>query len=206
MEKNNVCEVGFKLDRSLDFYHDMLIKFGFENVYNCETRDIYWSNKNFDGMSENEIKRSCVRFRYSRGFGGSLYERDSYPKSGFQNYLIFDNLAENSFMCPFEDVDKFEEKFNKYYWKKVFDTKKVDYQYSIKNMKSRIQIQDIDGIGLVLYYDNPDYYDLPILEQRNKLIEELNSYGFSFKYNELGIDKLRTLYYKKECFSENQNG
>lgn len=44
MEKSNVCEVGFKLDRSLDFYHDMLIKFGFENVYNCETRDIYWSN------------------------------------------------------------------------------------------------------------------------------------------------------------------
>lgn len=206
MEKSNVCEVGFKLDKSLDYYHEMLINAGFDNVYNCETRDIYWSNKKFDGMSENEIKKSCVRFRYSEGFGGSLFDRDSFPKSGFQNYLIFDNLAENSFMCPIEDVYKFEEKFKKYYWRRVFDTKKVDYQYATRKMKSRIQIQDIDGIGLVLYYDNPDYYNFSISEQRKMLIDELNSYGFDFKYNDLGIDKLRTLYYKKECFSENQNG
>ena len=39
-----------------------------------------------------------------------------------------------------------------------------------------------------------------------KLIDELNSYGFHFKYNDLGLDKLRTLYYGKEMFSENQNG
>lgn len=206
MEKSNVCEVGFKLDKNLEYYHDMLINRGFDNIYNCRTRDIYWSNKDFDGMSENEIKRSCVRFRYSEGFGGSLYDRDSFPKSGFQNYLIFDNLAENSFMCPVEDIDKFEEKFKSYYWKRVFDTEKLDYQYSIPKMKSRIQIQDIDGIGLVLYYDNPDYYELSFDLQRRKLIDELNSYGFGFKYSDLGIDKLRTLYYKKECFSDNQNG
>lgn len=199
-------EVGFKLDKDLEYYHNLLLEHGAVNVYNCETHDIYWSNKNFDGMSENEIKRSCVRFRYSEGFGGSLFERDSFPKSGFQNYLIFDNLAENSFMCPIEDIDKFEEKFNKYYWKRVFDTKKTDYQYVIGEMKSRIQLQEIDGIGLILYYDNPDYYHLPLKEQRNKLIDELNGYGFQFKYNDLGLDKLRTLYYKKECFSLNQNG
>lgn len=206
MEKSNVCEVGFKLNKSLDYYHEMLVNAGFDNVYNCETRDIYWSNKNFDGMSENEIKKCCVRFRYSEGFGGSLFERDSFAKSGFQNYLIFDNLAENSFMCPIEDIDKFEEQFKKYCWRKVFDTKKFDYQYATKEMKSRIQIQDIEGIGLLVYYDNPDYYHLPLKEQREKLIDELNSYGFEFKYNDLGLDKLRTLYYGKECFSGNQNG
>ena len=100
----------------------------------------------------------------------------------------------------------FEEKFKKYYWKKVFDTKKIDYQYVIGDMKSRIQLQVIEGIGLVLYYDNPDYYHLPIDEQRINLIDELNSYGFDFKYSDLGLDKLRTLYEGKMCFSKNQNG
>lgn len=203
---NVVVEVGFKLEDDLNYYHNLLVSNGFDNVYNCETRDIYWSNKDFNGMSENEIKRCCVRFRWSKGFGGSLYENDSFPRSGFQNYLIFDNLAENSFMCPIDDLDEFEEKFKKYYWKRVFDTKKIDYQYSKGDMKSRIQLQEIEDIGLVLYYDNPDYYDLEFDEQRIKLIDELNLYGFNFKYNDLGIDKLRTLYFGKECYSKNQNG
>ena len=51
-----------------------------------------------------------------------------------------------------------------------------------------------------------NYYDYDLDIQRNKLIDELNSYGFNFNCDELGIDKLRSLYYKKECKSKNQNG
>lgn len=72
-------------------------------------------------------------------------------------------------------------------------------------MKSRIQLQEIENVGLLLYYDNPDYYELSFEEQRNCLIDELNSYGFNFNYGTLGLDKLRTLYYKKEMYSKNQN-
>ena len=74
-------------------------------------------------------------------------------------------------------------------------------------MNSKIQLQEIKDIGLLVYYDNSIYYELPIEEQRKKLISELISYGFDeIDYNTLGIDKLRTLYYKKECYSKNQNG
>jgi hypothetical protein len=72
-------------------------------------------------------------------------------------------------------------------------------------MKSRIQLQQIENIGLLLYYDNPDYYDMSLQEQRKALIDELNSYGFEFSYEQLGLDKLRTLYYNREMYSENQN-
>lgn len=157
-------------------------------------------------MSENEIKESCVRFRYSKGFGGTLYQNDSFPRSGFQNYLIFDNLADDSFACSMEDIDKFEEEFKRHYWSRVFDTKKKDYQYVIGDMKSRIQLQQIENVGLLVYCDNPDYYYLSVEKQRIALIDELNSYGFEIDHKTLGLDKLRTLYYKKECFSKNQNG
>ena len=73
-------------------------------------------------------------------------------------------------------------------------------------MNSKIQIQDIKDIGLVVYFDNSNYYDYDLDIQRNKLIDELNSYGCNFNCDELGIDKLRSLYYKKECKSKNQNG
>ena len=73
-------------------------------------------------------------------------------------------------------------------------------------MKSMIQLQQIKNVGLVVYYDNPDYYQFSLDKQRKLLFEELNSYGFNFNENDLGIDKLRTLYYRKELFSKNQNG
>lgn len=91
-------------------------------------------------------------------------------------------------------------------YKKVFDTTKKDYNYQNKTMKSRVQLQKIKKIGLVVYYDNPEYYHLPEEEQRISLLKELNSYGFNFSLGCLGIDKLRTLYYKKALFSKNQNG
>ena len=100
----------------------------------------------------------------------------------------------------------FIEKMEKDGWYQIFDTFKVDYQYKIGDMKSRIQLQEIDNIGLVLYYDNPDYYDMPSNLQWKTLIDELNSYGFELNYNEMGIDKLRTLLFGYACGSYNQNG
>ena len=90
-------------------------------------------------------------------------------------------------------------------YKIVFDTIKIDFQYCKENMKSKVQLQDIKDIGLLVYYDNPDYYKYSEDEQRKLLLNEFNSYGFEFNEDELGLDKLRTLYYKKEMYSKNQN-
>ena len=73
-------------------------------------------------------------------------------------------------------------------------------------MNSKIQLQEIKDIGLLVYYDNSNYYKYDLETERQKLIDELNSFGFNFNYETLGLDKLRTLYYKKEMFSNNQNG
>ena len=72
-------------------------------------------------------------------------------------------------------------------------------------MKSLIQIQNIENLGLILYYDNPDYYHLEEDDQRNALMCELNSYGFEFDINTLGVDKLKSFVHKKQMFSKNQN-
>lgn len=175
-----VLEVGFKLDKSLIFYHDMLTKNGLTLDFSCITHDIYYTDKNLDGLTESQMKNNCVRLRACDGINKEITDKtklDNNEKS----------LIENGY-------------------KKVFDTIKIDFQYCNESMKSKVQLQDIKDIGLLVYYDNPDYYELPLKEQREKLIDELNSYGFDFKYSDLGLDKLRTLYYQKEMFSENQNG
>ena len=65
------------------------------------------------------------------------------------------------------------------------------------------------GLEIVSCKDKCHKYNQLLLadsDGRKKLIDELNSYGFDFNYSDLGLDKLRTLYYGKEMYSENQNG
>ena len=125
----------------------------------------------------------------------------------------FDDLTENQIKnsCvrirnpKISDKGKIDKLLKNGYYK-VFDTIKRDYHFRLDGMKSIVQLQVIKNVGLVVYYDNPDYYKYSLDRQRKLLFEELNSYGFCFKEEDLGIDKLRTLYYKKELFSKNQNG
>ncbi len=201
-----VVEVGFKLNKDIKYYENILNKSGAVNRFNCKTHDIYWTNKNLDNMTENEMKNSCIRLRITEGFGGVDFSGKSTKSYRFQNADNFVVTKSNQSELTLDEVNKYISEIESKGYKKVFDTKKVDYQYYIGNMKSRIQLQDILDIGLLLYYDNPDYYELSLDEQRNNLIDELNSYGFDFSHDTLGLDKLRTLYYKKEMFSKNQNG
>ena len=170
--KKTIVEVGMKLDKDFRFYDKMLKEHGLRQVFACTTHDVYYTKeKTFDGLTENQIKNSCVRIRNPK-------ESDREQ----ERLLVREG----------------------YY--KVLDTSKRDYHYRHDKMKSIVQLQDIDGIGLVVYYDNPDYYEFPLDKQRELLLNELNTYGFTFKPEDLGIDKLRTLYYGKEMFSKNQNG
>ena len=201
-----VVEVGFKLDHDISYYKKILEKNNAINKFNCKTHDIYWTNKDLNGLSENEMKNSCIRLRITEGLGGVDFSGTSRISYRFQNTNNFIVKKDNQKELTHEEVESYVKEIEMKGYKKIFDTTKIDYQYSIGDMKSRIQLQEIENIGLLLYYDNPDYYELPLKEQRMKLIDELNNYGFHFKYSDLGLDKLRTLYYGKEMFSENQNG
>ena len=167
-----IVEVGLKLDKSLNYYKKLLKKNGLMQVFKCKTHDIYYTKeKSFDGLSENQIKNSCIRIRN--------------PKK----------------------IDKIKEEqlINEGYFK-VFDTVKKDYHYKTETMKSIVQLQVVKKIGLVVYYDNPDYYTMPAELQWKSLVDELNSYGFNLRHDEQGIDKLRTFLLGYDCYSYNQNG
>lgn len=175
-----VLEVGMPLEKNLSYYHDMLSRNGLELVFSCITHDIYYTTQNLDGLTENQMKNACERLRFCTAVNKPQKEDKKLFK-------------------------KEQELKNKGY-KKVFDTIKFDFQYSKKGMNNCVQLQDIKDVGLLVYYDNKDYYNYDLDEQRKLLLKELNSYGFNFEYDELGVDKLRTLYYGKTMYSKNQNG
>lgn len=178
-----IVEVGMKLNKNLIEYHEMLTKHGLWLDFSVVTYDVYYvkGDVNFDGMTENEMKNACTRIRKACRINGTPEHSDKKQQ--------------------IQEGDLIKQGYHK-----VFDTIKFDFQYKAKGMKSAVQLQDIKDVGLLCYYDNPEYYHLPLDEQRHALLEELNSYGFEFKDTDLGVDKLRTLYYGKEMKSKNQNG
>lgn len=186
-----VVEVGIKLDKELDYYDSILKSNGLINDFKVITHDIYYTNKNLDGLLENEMKCACIRLRSCNG----------------ENYSVQNNLINDLKVSRVSesDLEDFESKLEKYGYKKVFDTIKQDFHYWKDGMNSKIQLQEIKDIGLLVYYDNKDYYEYDLDSQRKMLIDELNLYGFNISYDVLGLDKLRTLYYSKEMYSKNQN-
>lgn len=187
-----VVEVGIKLDKSFEHYDKLLKNNGLVNDFIVTTHDLYYTDKDLGGMTENEMKNSCIRLR---SCDGSKYK--------VQNNLISDLKVEE---VSSDELSNFERKIEIFGYKKVFDTIKKDFHYFKEGMNSKVQLQQIDNIGLLVYYDNKDYYGFDLKKQRKMLIDELNSYGFNLKCDGLGLDKLRTLYYKKEMYSDNQNG
>ena len=207
MEKT-IVELGLLLDKDIEYYNKIMEKAGGENVFNCETHDLYWTNKKhseLEKMTENQIKKSCVRFRMTSKFGGTCFDGDFSMGLSFDNFKIYDELADDRFSCDMEEFKKIQEEMEANGWYLIFDTFKVDYQYKIGNMESRIQFQEIDRIGMVLYYDNPEYYEFSPERQKDAILDELNSYGFNFDKDVQGVDKLRTLLTGQTCFSDNQN-
>ena len=190
-----LVEVGFKLNNPLDYYEQLLKRSGCTNFFNGECHDTYYTNENLDGMTENEMKNACIRLRRYKQMNSNKEEKIS-----FQNLIIYDK---NNFSSPYSDELLGEIK--KAGYKQIFDTKKLDIHYRKDGCNGDIQLQPTENIGLLVYYYNDDYNDMPFEKQRHKLIDELNSVGFNFSYDELGLDKLRTLYYKKEMYSDNQN-
>lgn len=187
-----IVEVGFKLKESLEYYDNILKEHELINDFNVITHDIYYTNKDLNGLSENEMKNSCIRLRNCNN----------------DDFKVQNNLLKEIGITKVKQdfLKEFEEELNKFGYKKVFDTIKKDHHYYKDGMNSKVQLQEIENIGLLVYFDNSNYYELDLDNQRNKLIDELNSYGFNFKYSDLGLDKLRTLYYGKEMYSKNQNG
>lgn len=181
------------MEKNLDYYEKILMKSGLSKIFSVITHDIYYTKNNLDGMSEYEMKNACIRLR-------SCNNKDYDIQNCNDEYIDKKKVKNNCLSMLI-----FDKMMKKRGYVKVFDTIKHDYHYYKDGMSSRIQIQDTKNIGLLLYYDNEKYYGIPENEQRRMLIDELNSYGFSFNYDILGFDKLRTLYYKEDKYSNNQN-
>ncbi len=188
----NEVEVGFKIKNSLEESRKILIDNGFENIFNTQTHDLYFSNKKPNkNMTEQEIKFSCVRFRHTKG------------KCRFENFKLFDKTKDDKFECLLDEAGEIFIKLKSAGFNKVFDTYKSDNIFRKGTLCC--QLQDINGIGLLNYIFDEDVFHLSQKEQFEYLTKQMLDMGFILEY-EKGVDKFRSFINGKLMFSKNQNG
>ena len=189
----NEIEVGFKIKQTKEEAEQILLSHGFVNTFKtAHTRDIYFGKDiNFKNKTEEEIKRSLVRCR-----GLTLFE----------NLQLLDStIPEGKVNVDFKTAVSYFDSLFKAGFDVIFDTEKTDWIYNLGNCWH--QLQDIKDIGLLDYVyikeeNTPQKGQDELFNMLKKHMQEL---GFTLEY-ELGVDKLRSLYYKKPMFSKNQIG
>ncbi len=186
-------EAGFKVKESKEEAEKILLDNGFVNTFKtAHTRDVYFGKSlEFEGKSEEEIKRSMVRVRGFETFENLQLLGDEYPegkyKADFKTALdICNKLLANGFEV-------------------IIDTEKTDWVY--KKGRCWHQLQEIKNIGLVDYVYNEEIFDKGYTEEEqfDLLHTQMTDLGFHLEYD-LGIDKLRTLHSGQIQFSTNQIG
>ncbi len=185
----NEVEVGYLCDKNVDYYRDLLNKKQIENTFNISTKDIYYSKEKVSDLktkSGEEIKNKSIRIRFCK----SIKKDSEYKTFRIQNYRNLLDIFEDKYYSinKFEKIEKqlIENGFNK-----IIETSKLDYQYI-----NGLQLQDVDGIGLLVYYFNPKYFFESTSKQEKLLKEELIEMGFTFKRYEQ-FDRLKELINKK---------
>ncbi len=186
-------EAGFKISESKEEAEKILLDNGFVNTFKtAHTRDVYFGkNVEYEGKSEEEIKRSMVRLRGFETFENLWLLGEESPegkyKADFKTALDICNLLlKNGF-----DV--------------IIDTEKTDWVY--KKGRCWHQLQEIKDIGLVDYVYNEEIFDKGYSEkeQFDLLHTQMTDLGFQLEYD-IGIDKLRTLLTGQIQCSTNQIG
>ena len=114
-----VVEVGFKLDKSLIYYHDMLIKNGLELDFVCISHDVYYTKNNLDNLTENQMKRSCTRIRYCDAINKEKSERTKYEAMEFIKLIL--TIQSTQLNVGVEIIKK-----------RILDTIKVEKEEEIK--------------------------------------------------------------------------
>jgi len=183
-------ELGLKINLPKEEAERILLNNGFKCIFKTVTHDVYYAKPgtDFSGMSEYDIKMNCVRVRNDNNFDNLCLIQEDFPVK-----TKLDGKKAKKVMKMIKSAG----------YLKVFDTKKTDWIY-VKDKISH-QLQDIDNIGLLDYVYDESIFGKSEDEQYSYLITHMKNLGIGLE-NELGVDKLRSLYSGELKYSKNQNG
>ena len=193
--------ITIKRDNDLSFeeWKEELKIAEFENTCTTFIEERYYCNKDISNMTEKEIEAICIKAsKNCNGF--SIQNNDLLKKRIDINHFTEEEkelLLKDS--ISLDEIEYYEKCLSELGFKKKIECKEKHYYYKSNEDNVIIELQKVEGVGLLLYYDNPKYFSMSVEEQKKQLIEDLiYDYGFDIPDDCEIFDKLRYIYHRKE--------
>ena len=157
-------EIELPIKGSKEEIEKKLLENGFMVFYKVLTITSYYLPANESTEIHDTIKERCKRIRYVEPMEKFKNEWQDYEK-WIKRYSIIE--------CKKEENNILEQGY-----RKIYTDEKIDWVYKKTDEdKMFFQIQYIKDDCLIIAYDNEKYYNLDIIEQRQKLIKDVEKYG-----------------------------
>ncbi len=196
-------EIELKISGTKEEIEKHLLNQGFSVFFKRRTIANYYLPPNEEIGEHKTLKDRCVRLRTSFKIDEEI------RKLGFRKLDLSESQDEEK--LSLKEAKKLEKQLLKDGYQLIHTDDKTDFVYILKEKDLAFQIQDIEGLGIIVAYDNKDYYNLPSKKQREKLIKDVEHYGIKIQdYNQVdrftGIDKSKKFSIKeivKVCKNHN---
>lgn len=190
-------EITTKLNHTLEEAKDILEKQGFKQIEYKEMKDKYMTHSSNKLTSDNilEVLKKSALIRYICVNYKDIYKLFIYKNKEYKNDAV---LTEEKITVNIDDTEKMEYLLKKIGFKNVVEVNTIMYVYQKGTLE--FAIQDIEGLGLYIEYENLNSFDNSkneeIIKEKEKMLEEIRSYNLDVD-NNYDVKKAYTLIKKK---------
>lgn len=170
-------EVTTRVNNKLSEIDNLLNKEGFKKIYTARIEDSYFSLRSAELAKDNilDILKSCVLIRYIKSENSEI-RKLIYKNKKYESDIV---LSEEKTSVGIDNINDAKELFKKLNYQGVVD---VNYNTCIySNLKDELAFQDVEGLGLLLEYENAkDFYLASaneILTEKSMMMMIIKNYG-----------------------------
>ena len=182
-------EITTRVNNTLEEVDSILTKQEFKVIRKSRIEDNYKTSFYNELRKDNilEILPKCVLIRYADDVEGKELKRITYKNKVYENDIV---ISEEKISVDIDDINKANKIFEALGFKTIVNVNYDIIVYSNENIE--LCFQDVEGLGLLLEYENGNDFDgvsnEEIMKEKEKMLEEIKTYNLDIT-NDIDVKK-----------------
>lgn len=185
----NQIEITTRVNNTLEEVDSILTKQGFKIIRKSKIKDKYMTNYYNELRKDNilEILPKCVLIRYADDVEGKELKKITYKNKVYENDIV---ISEEKISVDIDDINKANKIFEALGFKTIVNVNYDIIVYSNENIE--LCFQDVEGLGLLLEYENVNDFDgvsnEEIMKEKENMLEKIKKYNLDIT-NDIDVKK-----------------
>jgi len=171
-------EVTTKVKQNINEINSLLLSKGFILIRRSRVEDRYMTQELDKLNRENvlDILQSCVLIRYLSVDNDYVWKGLTYKNKTYKDNIV---ISEEKISISIDDIELAEKLFKALKFQKLIDVKYDVIVYKKDDLE--LAFQEVEGLGLLLEYENLNDFDgcsnEEVIKIKKEMLEEIKGYG-----------------------------